>query len=84
MALVIVIVIGVVIVLGLLHGVVLLLRLVAVHQIPPPADLPHLVEDGPIGAEAAELNAVQVLSGYAGVVHLAESFLVSVIPVCQP
>ena len=83
MTLVVVIVIRVVIVLGLLHGVVRLLRLVAVHQIPPPAGLPHLVEDGPIGAEAAELNNVQVLTGYAGVVHLAEGFLVSVVPVCQ-
>ena len=89
MAFGIVIVIGVVIVLGLLHGVVLildieeLLGLVAVHQIPPPTGLPHLVEDGPVGAEAAELDAVQVLPGHAGVVHLAESFLVSVVPVCQ-
>ena len=90
MALVIVIVIVVVIVLGLLHGVVLLLDieellgLVTVHQVPPPAGLPHLVEDGPVGAEAAELDIVQVLPGHTGVVHLAEGLLVCIVPVSQP
>ena len=60
-----------------------LVRLVAVHQVPPPAGLAKLVEDRPVGAETAELDVVQVLPGYAGVVHLAEGLLVSVVPVSQ-
>ena len=62
------------------HGVQQL-RVLAVDEVPPAAGLPALVVDRAVGAQPAELEAVDAGPHGAGVVHLAEGRHVRVVAV---
>ena len=64
------------------HGVQQL-GVLAVDQVPPAAGLPALVVDRAVGAQPAELEAVDAGAHGAGVVHLAEGRHVRVVAVPQ-